>query len=149
MAVNEAYNYREINEHLSLSGVINEEQLASLSAEGYGALINLLPEENEYSVSTERDIVQQQGLDYTYIPVDFNQPSIKQFQAFADALDRCKNKRTIVHCAANYRVSAFYAIYAYKNLGWTRQQALDFIGSIWVTADYPRWQEFIDAQLLE
>jgi hypothetical protein len=45
----------------------------------------------------------------------------------------------MVHCAANYRVSAFYAIYARRNLGWSDKDANVHITSIWNPAEHDPW----------
>jgi hypothetical protein len=51
--------------------------------------------------------------------------------------------RTLVHCAANFRVSAFYGLYAMKHLGWSVEQAEAFRATIWDGSDYPVWEAFI------
>jgi hypothetical protein len=53
--------------------------------------------------------------------------------------------KQLIHCAANFRVTAFYALYAMKHLGWTEAQAEEFRASIWKGSDYPIWEKFIDA----
>ena len=57
-------------------------------------------------------------------------------------------RKLMLHCAANYRVSAFYSIYAVRNLGWTHQQAYEFMGDIWDLDEYPVWKSFV-AHMLE
>jgi hypothetical protein len=49
-----------------------------------------------------------------------------------------------VHCAANFRVTAFYSLYALKRLGWSAAQAAEFRSTIWHDSDYPVWTRFID-----
>ena len=51
--------------------------------------------------------------------------------------------RTLLHCAANFRVSAFYGLYAVKHLGWSVEQAEAFRAPIWESSDYPVWEAFI------
>jgi len=40
-------------------------------------------------------------------------------------------------------VTAFYALYALKHLGWTAEQAAEFRRTIWQGSDYPVWEAFI------
>jgi protein tyrosine phosphatase (PTP) superfamily phosphohydrolase (DUF442 family) len=51
--------------------------------------------------------------------------------------------RTLLHCAANFRVTAFYSLYAIKHLGWSEAQAETFRQSVWQGSDYPVWAQFI------
>jgi hypothetical protein len=44
---------------------------------------------------------------------------------------------------ANFRVTAFYALYAQKHLGWSEAQADQFRMSVWQGTDYPIWEKFI------
>ena len=143
MAVSDAYNFRRVNERLATSGVVSEEQLAELAPEGYQAVINLLPEESQYAVPRERAIVEEQGLSYTGIPVDFAAPTEADYRQFVAAMRATAGKQLLVHCAANYRVSAFYAIYAVEQLGWSSGHAYDFIGGTWNLEEHPVWEAFV------
>ena len=149
MPVSDAYNFKAVNDKLSTSGLLSPEQLGDLSGEGYQAVISLLPSDNEWAVPDEPAIVSAQGLDYGYIPVDFEAPSREDYQAFEQAMAANGEKKLLVHCAANYRVSAFYGVYAVKHLGWTTQQAYAFIAEIWNLEEYPVWQQFVNELLAE
>ena len=143
MSVDQAYNYRKIDDKVSTAGVLSEEHLISLGPEGYEAVVNLLPMDSEYAVKGEGDIVQSQGLDYRYIPVDFAAPNEDNYREFTRALDELRGRKLMIHCAANYRVSAFYAMYAHQHLDWTSEQASEWISSIWDPKDHAPWAEFV------
>ena len=143
MALSDALNFRRVNERLSTAGSLDETQLAELGAEGYQAVINLLPADSPYAIAAERALVEGQGLGYAHIPVDFAAPSAEDYRLFATAMQAHADKRLLVHCAANYRVSAFYAIYAFKNLGWSLAHAYDFIGATWNIEEHPAWEAFV------
>jgi protein tyrosine phosphatase (PTP) superfamily phosphohydrolase (DUF442 family) len=143
MSIDQAYNYRAIDIGFSTAGVLTVEQLQALHTEGYQALINLLPDSSEHAVAGERAIVEAQGIDYRHIPVDFAAPIAADYRAFAAAMNSLMGKKILAHCAANYRVSAFYAIYAHQHLGWSVARALEFVDSIWQPAEYPQWQSFL------
>jgi len=51
--------------------------------------------------------------------------------------------KTLVHCAANFRVTAFYALYGLKNLGWSESQAEAFREPVWKGSQEPVWERFI------
>ena len=147
MSVSGAYNFRRVDDRLSTAGRLNEDQLGLLANEGYEAVINLLPDESDYACPGEASIVQAQGLAYAYIPVDFSSPSEQEYRAFEERMQALSGRKVLVHCAANYRVSAFYAIYAHAHLGWSEAEARDFIGSIWNPGDYPPWDAFVTGML--
>lgn len=143
MGVDEAYNFRQVDETFSTAGVLGESQLAALAREGYTAVINLLPQDSEYAVTSERALVLGQGLEYRQVPVDFGDPRPGDYQAFEHALRELAGGRVMIHCAANYRASAFFALYARRNLGWSDAQAKAFIADVWDPREHAPWNAFI------
>ena len=146
VSIDGSYNFRRISDQLTTSGVVGANRLTNLKAQGYEALINLLPDGTEHAVPGEAELVTGQGLTYVHIPVDFSAPTDADFAAFVQAMDAAGDKTIHVHCAANFRVSAFYALYAMHKGLWTPQQAEEHIRGIWNPADYPAWQRFIELQ---
>jgi len=146
MGIEGSYNFRRISERVTTSGVVGDKRLRNLQVEGYGALINLLPDQSEYSIPEEGEIVTSQGLRYVYIPVDFATPTQADFDAFVQAMDEVGDKSVHAHCAANFRVSAFYSLYAMRNGLWTEEQADKFIEGLWNPAEHPAWASFIAEQ---
>jgi protein tyrosine phosphatase (PTP) superfamily phosphohydrolase (DUF442 family) len=147
MSVDQAFNYKKVSDSVSTAGVISEEQLEQLGDEGYEALINLLPPNNEYAIQNEASIASEQGIVYECIPVEFSSPQNSEYQRFAEKMQALSDKKTMVHCAANYRVSAFYSIYAFRNLGWTEPQVYEWIASIWTLSEHPVWEQFVAEML--
>ena len=143
MGIEDSYNFRRIHESLTTSGLVSAAQLIDLQSEGYDAVINLLPDSYEHAVADEARIVRDQGLDYVYIPVDFDAPTHADFEAFADAMDARPGETIHVHCAANYRVSAFYSLYALRKGLCTEDEADAIVQDIWNPAEYPKWMAFI------
>jgi len=147
MSVDQAYNFKQASALVSTAGLLSVEQLGELGSEGYQAVVNLLPPSSEYAIDNEQSIVEQQGIEYTNIPVDFSAPTDTDYQQFAARLGQLSDKKILIHCAANYRVSAFYSIYANREMGWSGQQAREFIVSIWDLGDHPVWAEFVDSRI--
>ena len=145
MNIETSYNFRKIHDGLTTSGVVSRDCLKTLASQGYEVLVNLMPDESEYAVSDERTIVKSQNIEYIYIPVDFRQPKHSDFVKFSAALDRVldEDKKVHIHCAANYRVSAFYALYAVSHDVWSIDKAWAFIHDVWQPADHSGWSEFI------
>jgi protein tyrosine phosphatase (PTP) superfamily phosphohydrolase (DUF442 family) len=81
---------------------------------------------------------------YHHLPVAWANPTEHDFAAFEQVMAELPpSSRTLVHCAANFRVSAFYGLYAMKHLGWSKEQAEAFRAPIWDGSDYPVWEAFI------
>jgi len=143
MIITEAYNFIQINNHLSCSGLLKNIDLQSLSKSGYEVVINLLPDNDKHATGGEKESIEGMGLKYIHIPIDWNEPTNSNFESFKSSMDSNKNRKIHIHCAANYRASAFYALYAHKNHGWSESKLSEFIGSIWETSEYPVWERFI------
>ena len=143
MSIEDSYNFRRIHEGLTTSGLVSVAQLSDLHSEGYDAVINLLPDNSEHAVADEARIVRDQGLDYVYIPVDFEAPTHADFAAFADALDARAGAKVHVHCAANYRVSAFYSLYALRHGLCNEDEANELVRDVWNPGEHPAWMAFI------
>lgn len=143
MAIANSYNFRPVSERLTTSGVVGGNRLKGLAAEDYQAVVNLLPDSSEHAVAGEREIIEAQGCSYVYIPVDFSQPTVADFDRFAAALDELGERKLHLHCAANYRVSAFYALYARQRGLWGDMEAEQFVAGLWNPRRFPPWLQFM------
>ena len=143
MNIRKAYNFKEVNELVSCSGTLMKVSLQSLADENYEAVINLLPDDAEYAVQGEKNEIEGLGIQYEHIPVAWDGPGSSDFEAFESAMAAIKGKKVHIHCAANFRVTAFYAVYAFRNLGWSKTEVAEFIGSIWQLSEYPAWEKFV------
>ena len=144
-AVERSFNFRRVDEHLTTSGLVPPDALAELGSDGVDAVIDLLPSTADHAVKGEAEIVASQGIAYVAIPVDYGAPTRADFDAFVRAMDEHDGQRVHVHCAANYRVSAFLALYAELRGRWTREQADAFVADLWAPAEYPAWAELMAA----
>jgi hypothetical protein len=64
-----------------------------------------------------------------------------------DTMDSNKDKKILVHCQANFRATAFIAMYRILRQGWTQEHAMADMHQIWDEEDYPIWKMFIDDTL--
>ena len=144
MSTQEIYNYRKVDDRLITSGQPTEAQLKSAAAEGFTTVINLATLNPRYSLADEEGLVRSLGMTYHHIPVDWDNPQDSDFDAFETVVKQLAEGKTLIHCAANFRVTAFYSLYALNNLGWSEAQAGEFRASIWQGSDYPVWERFID-----
>lgn len=143
MSTADIYNYRRVNDQISTGGQPSEEQLRTAAAEGFKTVINLATINPRYSLEDEAGLVQSLGMAYHHIPVEWEHPQESDFAAFEAVLKQLPASKTLIHCAANFRVTAFYSLYAMKHLGWSETQAAEFRAPIWEGSEYPIWEEFI------
>ncbi|MEM6986921.1 MAG: protein tyrosine phosphatase family protein [Pseudomonadota bacterium] len=135
-------NWRRWNDAISLSGQPTEDQLADLAKSGVTNVVNLGPHSNDGALPDEPGTVEQLGMTYTYIPVDFENPTDADFSAFCDALAQVAGERVHVHCIYNARVSAFMYRYASEGRGGQRDEAFALMDGIWRPGGV--WATFID-----
>ncbi|MEO7909992.1 MAG: protein tyrosine phosphatase family protein [Roseiflexaceae bacterium] len=143
MAIEEIYQYRKVDDQLSTGGQPTEQHLRAVAEQGFRTVINLAPSSPRYSLEDEAGLVRSLGMGYHHIPVEWDNPTASDFSAFEALMQALPSGKTFIHCAANFRVSAFYSLYAQKHLGWSAAQADVFRASIWQGSDHPIWDAFI------
>jgi protein tyrosine phosphatase (PTP) superfamily phosphohydrolase (DUF442 family) len=141
MALAEIRNYLAIDERLGTAGQPTEPQLGDVAADGYAAVVNLGLLDPKYCLPDEASSVTSLGLEYQHIPVKFDAPTVHDFWIFAETMDRWEDRKVFVHCAANYRASAFVALYGELRLGWTRERADTLTRKFWPPNE--TWQGFM------
>ena len=143
MGISNIYNYIKIDDQTFTSGQPTEVQLRSAAAEGVQVVINLATLSSDNALKDERAIVRGLGMEYIHIPVLWDNPTAADFAEFVRVMQKTAGKTILIHCAANYRVTAFYSLYAMKTLGWSSKQADTLMGSIWDDDEYPVWKAFV------
>ena len=141
--------YKKVNDRAITAGQPTEEQLKAAAADGFKTVINLATIDPRYSLKDEGGLSESLGMKYRHIPVEWSKPTEADFKAFEGAMKTAGDDKVVVHCAANFRASAFYSLYAMKHLGWSKAQAEEFRGSIWKGSNFPVWEEFITTMQAE
>jgi protein tyrosine phosphatase (PTP) superfamily phosphohydrolase (DUF442 family) len=135
-----------VDDRLGTSGQPTEAQLADVARAGFTAVINLaLHDDPRYSLADEAGTVRSLGLDYVHIPVQFAAPKQSELLAFFDAMDARTEDKVWVHCAANYRVTAFLGLYRMIRHGWPRERAFELMEGMWKPNEV--WSAFIEEAL--
>ena len=143
MTIESIYQYRKVDDQLITGGQPTEEQLQAAADQGFRTVINLAPINPRYSLDDEAGLVWSLGMLYQHIPIDWDNPTASDFSSFEAVMQARPAGKTFIHCAANFRVTAFYSLYAQKHLGWSKAQADEFRATIWQGSDYPVWEAFI------
>jgi protein tyrosine phosphatase (PTP) superfamily phosphohydrolase (DUF442 family) len=135
-------NFRRVNDDTLTGGQPTEDQLRSAAADGVQVVVNLATINPRYSLADEGGLVDSLGLAYHHIPVDWERPKAADYDEFVRVMQASAGKRVLIHCAANYRVTAFYGLYAMQHLGWSRAQADALRAAVW-ERQFPIWDEFV------
>jgi protein tyrosine phosphatase (PTP) superfamily phosphohydrolase (DUF442 family) len=142
MALDDIKNFIRVSEGLGTAGQPTEAQVGEVAAAGFSAVVNLGILDPKYCLPGEAGLVASLGMDYRHIPVIFAAPAVEDFRAFVATMDGWADKRVFAHCAANYRVSAFVALYGELRLGWRRTHADEHARKLWTPN--ATWLAFIE-----
>ena len=138
-------NYIKINELISTSGQPKLEDFKHIANEGFEVVINLAVPTTSNSLENEDKIVSNLNMSYIHIPVSFENPKISDLKLFINILQSLGANKVWIHCAKNYRVSAFMYVY-HKYILHTPFEQIDLsIFDKWQPSLV--WQELMKVQL--
>jgi protein tyrosine phosphatase (PTP) superfamily phosphohydrolase (DUF442 family) len=144
--LDDIYNYLRIDDTLATSGQPSVGELAAVAKAGFKVVVNLaLHDDPRYSLPDEAGAVASLGMTYVHIPVQFGAPTEQDLLAFFAAMNEHRDKRRLVHCAANKRVTAFLGLYRVLELRWEIGPAFAPMKAIWEPNEV--WASFISAML--
>jgi protein tyrosine phosphatase (PTP) superfamily phosphohydrolase (DUF442 family) len=134
-------NFRQLGDRIYTSGQPTEAQLPLLAAGGIQTVLNLALPTSPGALPDEAASVNRLGMEYVAIPVPFESPTREHWEAFRQALAARAGRTVWVHCALNYRVSAFLAAYRVRELGWSPADAWRDLRTVWEPD--PIWTAFL------
>ncbi len=145
--MNDIYNFLQLNENLSSSGMPTAEQMKEIANACANVVINLALRTSPKALADEDKVVESLGMKYIHIPVEWDHPTRQDLEEFFNAMDAHKNQKVHVHCQANYRATAFITLYRVLREGWKQEDAIPVMERIWNPEDFPVWQKFIEENL--
>jgi protein tyrosine phosphatase (PTP) superfamily phosphohydrolase (DUF442 family) len=135
-------NHVQVDARIATSGALSEQAVGDIADAQYRHVIDLLPADNRFALAGEGALVERHGLTYRHIPIAFGAPSSEDFETFVQAMRSTRGEKVWVHCAANFRVTAFMALYGRRCMSWTSERAQDLIAEVWKPD--ATWQAFLD-----
>ncbi len=129
-------HYQTINDHISIGGQINPEQMKALKEAGFTAIVNLTPKNNG-------ELATQLGMYNAHIPIDCSNLQPEQYEMFkslVDAFTVAPNSKVYVHCGMNVKSSGFVYIYRQKVLGHSKDVAEESLKN--TPGHEPKWREY-------
>lgn len=143
--LSEIRNYKEYSPSLSSAGQPSEEQLKGLKDQGFERVVYIAFSNSRGAIADEDAIVKELGMDYVHVPVIWESPAKSDFYAFAGAMQREPDKKTLLHCQANYRASAFAMLYRVLYEDVPLAEAKADMNAVWQPNE--AWRDFIFAVL--
>lgn len=141
MAIEDIKNFQQLDAALGTAGQPTESQLREIQSAGYEVVINLGLLDPKYCLPDEAGLVSELGMNYHHIPVVFGSPQVADFERFVDVMESSRGRKVFVHCALNWRVSTFVALYGELRLGWSRATADSQIRTFWEPDQV--WTDFV------
>jgi protein tyrosine phosphatase (PTP) superfamily phosphohydrolase (DUF442 family) len=124
-------NFIRIDDRTATGGQPTTEQLEGAREAGIRQVINLAPHDVDGALPGEAALVTGLGMAYHHIAVPWDAPEAAHLARFGAVMDAIGEAPVLIHCQANYRVTAFYAAYAVHRLGWSEADAHALIDRIW------------------
>ena len=117
-------NFMRVTPEFCTGGQPRLEHFAGLKAEGVKAVLNLRTP-GEHRAAEEQAAVEQAGLKYFNVPVEYSKPSAAEVDEFLRLTDDPANRPMFIHCTAAIRVGAFWMIRRVLRDGFTPDAALE------------------------
>jgi protein tyrosine phosphatase (PTP) superfamily phosphohydrolase (DUF442 family) len=120
-----------LDDRITTSGQPTEAQLSDIRSLGVRHVVNLGLHTHEKALPEEAASVSRLGMTYIHIPVDFQNPTVQNFDKFCAVMEQLTDVPVHVHCIANYRVSAFIYLWRRDVLGTDEAKARAEMEAIW------------------
>jgi protein tyrosine phosphatase (PTP) superfamily phosphohydrolase (DUF442 family) len=138
-------NFVLVDERIGTAGQPTAGELATVRDAGYELVVNLAMPTSMGALPNERALVEALGLAYAHIPVDWEQPSQADVDAFFAVMDANRAHRVFVHCALNMRASAFVYLYRRIREGVGEAVAAAALRRVW--EPYDQWADLVSCTL--
>jgi protein tyrosine phosphatase (PTP) superfamily phosphohydrolase (DUF442 family) len=130
---------------IGTAGQPTANELASIRDAGYELVINLAMPTSIGALAEEGEILEELGVPYAHIPVDWERPSPADVDAFFAVMDANRARRVFVHCALNMRASAFVYLYRRIREGVGEPVAAAAMRRVW--EPYDQWADLVASTL--
>lgn len=132
-----------INDRICTSGQPSPNQFTEIAEAGFTSVINLAMPDSTNALPDEGGFVTEAEMNYFHIPVPFDAPTRQHLSLFLKLVKTLEKDRIWIHCALNWRVSAFMLHYQRGTLGLSEPERVPMLES-WKPDEI--WQEFLQLQ---
>ena len=107
----ELLNFHQITPRIGTAGHPKPQDFPTIAAEGYQVVINLAMHDADDAIAEEASLVSKAGMSYFHLPVPWEAPTADHLKTFIGIMGALEDKKILVHCQVNARVSAFMLKY--------------------------------------
>ena len=138
-------NYFALPLSIGTSGQPTTQQIKDIEAAGFDVVVNLAMPDSDNALANEGALVSENGMTYVHIPVPWDAPNANHLAQFFGVMDAmlAQNKKIWVHCAANYRASAFSYKYLIMNQRLSEPESTTPLLTKWLPYMDEAWQEIM------
>ena len=140
-ALAEIVNFRQYSATFASAGQPTREQFQTIADNGFERVVYIAFTNNPNALADADQVVKGLGMEYMQVPVDFSNPLPDEFYAFADAMERNKEKKTLLHCQVNARATAFSFLYRVIFEDASIGEAKSDMNTVWQPNEV--WRDFI------
>ena len=140
-ALAEIVNFRQYSATFASAGQPTREQFTTIAENGFERVVYIAFTNNPNALPDADQVVKGLGMEYMQVPVDYQNPLPDEFYAFADAMERNKQKKTLLHCQVNYRATAFSFLYRVIFEDVALAEAKADMNTVWQPNEV--WRDFI------
>lgn len=134
----------QISDQIATSGQIGVQHIGAIKEAGYELIVNLAPARKQMN-GQEPFAAVEAGLAYVQIPVDFQNPKLRDLEFFFGIMEANSDRKVFVHCFANMRASSFIYLYRVIRLRVSPEAAEGDLNKVWEPNG--DWQSFIEKAL--
>ena len=134
-------NFRQYSATFASAGQPTADQLQAIADQGFERIVYIAFTNNTNALPDEDQIVKGLGMEYMQVPVDFSNPLLDDFYAFADSMQRNTGKKTLLHCQVNARATAFSFLYRVLYEDVPLAEAKEDMNTVWQPNEV--WRDFI------
>ena len=134
-------NRIEYSPSLTTSGQPTAQALGLAARSGYSRVIFLAFTNHQNALEHEDVIVKALDMAFIHIPVQWEAPTLADFDAFAAAMKVPTQQRTLLHCEVNFRASVFGFLYQVIYEAVPIDEAIAMMHAIWIPNEV--WEDFI------
>ena len=124
-------NFRQYSPQFASSGQPSAEQLKLVQEAGFQRVIYLAFTNDHTAIDDEDAVVKELGMDYIHIPIDWENPTSDDFNAFIGVMQVDSSQKTLLHCQVNFRASSFSFLYRVIYEGVGVADAKEDLDSVW------------------
>jgi len=133
-------NYVAATDRIHTAGQPDAATLAKLGEQGFELVVNLAPPGNQGAVAEEGKLVSEHGPAYVNIPVNWQKPTLDDFELFSAVMNGARDRKVLVHCQLNMRASAFTFLYRVIHEHVPPEEAMTALRAVWIPRD--QWATF-------